>query len=119
MLLYLTKKSCFYKKSFGKRKLLYFWLRLFSRKCALQSFHSKHLRNCYRNVKFFLNFSHLKSYHKNQAHGSHHTQSNIFNKSVIILTCHICIWNLNVVSFLRTFHELKNQILVHAEVFAY
>ena len=63
-------------------------------------------------VKFSVNFFHFKSYHKNQAPGSHHTQSNIFNKSVIILTCHICIWNLNVVSFLRTFHELKNQIWV-------
>ena len=43
------KKSCFYKmKSFGKRKVLYFCLRLFSRKYTLQSFHSKYLRNCYR-----------------------------------------------------------------------
>ena len=31
-------------------------------------------------VKLFLNFSHLKSYHKNQVHGSHHAQSNIFQQ---------------------------------------
>ena len=43
------KRNCFYKmKSFGKRKVLYFCFRLFSRRCALQSFHSKYLRNCYR-----------------------------------------------------------------------
>ena len=44
-----SKKSCFYKiKSFGKRTVLCFCLRLYLRKCALQSFHSKYLRDCYR-----------------------------------------------------------------------
>ena len=44
-----SKKSCFYKmKSFGKRTVLCFCLRLYLRECALQSFHSKYLRDCYR-----------------------------------------------------------------------
>ena len=43
------KKDCFYKtKSFEKKKILYFCLRLLSRKCVLQSFDPKCLRNCYR-----------------------------------------------------------------------
>ena len=40
-------------------------------------------------LNFILSFSHLKSYHKNQVHGSHHAPSNIFHKSVIILIFHI------------------------------
>ena len=32
-------------------------------------------------IKFFF---HLELYQKNQVHGSHHAQSNIFHKSVII-----------------------------------
>ena len=101
MLLYYAKKAVFHKmKSLGKRKVLYFCLRLFSRKCAFT-------RNIWGtvtdHVKFFLNFFHVKSYHKNQVHGSHHAKSNISIKSVIILTCHICIRNLSVVWFLRTY----------------
>ena len=73
------KESCFYKmKSFGKRKVLYFCLRLISRKCVYKVFTRNISGTVTDHIKFFLNFSHLKSYHKNQVHGSHYAQSNRF-----------------------------------------
>ena len=65
-------------KKFGKREVVNFCLRLFSRRYALQSFTRNISGTVTDHVKFFLNFSRLKFYHKNQVHGSHHAQSNRF-----------------------------------------
>ena len=64
-------------KSFGKRKLLNFCLRLFK---YAKVFTRNISGTTTDHVKFFLNFSHLKSYHKNQVHGSHHAPLNRFFK---------------------------------------
>ena len=52
-------------------------------------------------LKFFVNFFHCEFYHKNQVDGSNHAQSYIFHKSATILTFNICIWNMNLILFLR------------------
>ena len=95
------KKSCFYKmKSSGKRKLLNFCLRSFSRKYAkvftenISETATDHISlifllwNPIIKIKFMVLIMHSQK---------------DFNKNVIILICHICIWNLSLVWFLRTY----------------
>ena len=86
------KESRFYKMTdLEGKKLLYFCLRLLSRKCALQTFTGNISRIVAEHVKFFINIFHLEFYYKNQVYGSYHVPPNIFHHSVIILTFHICI----------------------------
>ena len=106
------KKIYFCKmKSLGKRKVLYFCFRLLSRKCVYKVFDRNISGIVTDHVKVILNFFRREFYHKNQVHRSHHAASNIFQKSVIILTFHIFIWNLIRVCYLRIY--LVKQIWIY------
>ena len=107
------KKSCFYKmKSLERRQILYFCENIFVTKTCFTKFSLKISQQPLRTrLNFIVNVFHFEFYCKNQVHGSHHGPSNIFHKSVIILTFHICIQNLSLVSFLRIY--LVQQISIH------
>ena len=109
MLLYLAKKAVFTSWKVWKEESTLFLLKaIFTKMCFTKFSLSGTVTD---HFKFFLNVFHLKSYRKFQVHGSHHAKSNIFIKSVIILTCHICIWNLSVLWFLRTYLQSWPKIM--------
>ena len=98
----LYKKSSFYMmKIFEKGKVFYFCLRSFWNftKFSFKIFQKLLLAT----LKFILNLFLFKYYHKSQAHKSHHASSKMFHKNFIILTFHVCIWNLSLVWFWKIY----------------
>ena len=63
---------------------------------------------------FILNIFHLEFHYKNQIHGCHHVPSKILNQRFIILTFHICIWNMSLVWFLWLY--LVQQIWIYNQI---
>ena len=98
MLLYLTKKAFLQDQKFSKEEVTLFLFKVIFTKMCFTKFSLEISQELLQTMlNFILSFFHLELYHENQFHGSHHAPSNIFHKSVIILTFHICIWNLSMV----------------------
>ena len=92
MLLYLTKREFLQDEKFWKEEnALFLFKVIFTKICFIKFSLEISQELLPTTLNFILNFFNLELYHKNQFHGSHHAPSNIFHKSVIILTFQICI----------------------------
>ena len=79
MHLYLTKRTVLTRSKVFERERYFSFAEGYFHENVLYKVFTRNISGAITDhVKFFLKFSHLKSYHKYQVHSSHHSHSNVF-----------------------------------------